>query len=58
MKLSEKFSEKDIIEEYQAGINKDYTKKRLIRETIIRYNPETKKGRAIDQILNGIKRLL
>ena len=58
MRLSEKFIERDIIHEYQAGINKNYKKIEMLRMVVIKYKVETKKGKAIGQILDGVRRLL
>ncbi len=58
MKLNEKFIEKDIVYEYTSGIDKYYKKKSLIRMVVIKYNPDNRKGKAISQILDGIRRLL
>lgn len=56
MKLSEKFRERDIVYDKKIGINA--TTKVMIRVVTIKYDPGTKKGKAIGQILDGIKRLL
>jgi hypothetical protein len=56
MKLSEKFREKDIVYDKKVGINS--TTKVMIRIVTIKYIPDTKKGKAIGQILDGIRRLL
>lgn len=59
MKLKDKFIEKDIIyEEKKKGIDKIYTTKKFIRMVVIKYSPDTKKGKAIGQILDGVRRLL
>jgi len=59
MKLSEKFIEKDIIVEVGSGLGKHYKKKKeMIRMVVIKYKIETKKGKAIGQILDGVRRLL
>ena len=50
MRLSEKFIEKDII----VGT----AKKKMIRMVVIKYDLSTKKGKAIGQILDGVRRLL
>ena len=56
MKLNEKFREKDIVYDKKVGISN--TAKVMIRVVTIKYNPDTKKGKAICQILDGIRRLL
>jgi len=58
MRLSEKFIERDIIVEYTPGISKEYKKKKMIRMVVIKYDIATKKGKAIGQILDGVRRLL
>lgn len=58
MKLSEKFMEKDIVVERQVGLSKKYTRKGLMRMVVIKYDVGTKKGKAIGQILDGVRRLL
>jgi len=52
MSMSEKFIERDTVVETKAG------KKSLVREVTIKYNPGTKKGKAIGQILDGLRRML
>ncbi len=58
MKLSEKFIERDIIVNYFPGLSKKYKKKDMIRMVVVKYKPDTKKGKAIGQILDGVRRLL
>ena len=58
MDINNIFVERDIVIEYTAGISKKYKKKKLMRRTIIHYNPETRKGKIISQILDAVKRLL
>ncbi len=58
MKLSEKFIERDIVVTRSPGLTKKYKKKYWMRMVVIKYVPDTKKGKAIGQILDGVKRLL
>ena len=58
MKLSEKFIERDIIVNYFPGLSKKYKKKDMTRMVVVKYKPDTKKGKAIGQILDGVRRLL
>lgn len=58
MKLGEKYIEKDILVSSFPGLSKKYKKKDMIRMVVIKYRPDTKKGKAIGQILDGIRRLL
>lgn len=59
MKIRNKFTEKDIVcTTHKEGLSVIFKSKRLIRVVAIKYFPETKKGKAIGQILDGVKRLL
>ena len=59
MKLKEKFIEKDIIvNEVSHGISNTYVTKKMMRMVVIKFNYESKKGKAIGQILDGVRRLL
>lgn len=56
MKPKNSYKEEDILVEYAAGIST--TKKMFLRKVTIKFDPSTKKGKAIGQVLDGIKRLL
>ena len=58
MKKLYKYLEKDTIHETPVGLNPLYTKKILLREVTITFDLSTKKGKAIGQLLDGIRRLL
>lgn len=53
-----KYLEKDTIYEIPVSLNSPFTKKVLLREVTITFDLSTKKGKAIGQLLDGIRRLL
>ena len=58
MILDKKYTEEDVIYEVPSGICGKVMKKKFMRVVTIKYNPGTKKGKAIGQILDGVKRIL
>ena len=53
-----KYNEEDKIIEYSPGINKKWKVKKFVRVVTISFDLSTKKGKAIGQLLDGIRRLL
>ena len=58
MKIADKYKESDVIHEYKTGLNKTIIKQQWLRIVTIKFDLSTKKGKAIGQLLDGIRRLL